>query len=121
MVLEHSWPGNIRELENVIERAITLSTSPVISATEFRSIFNLGHIQSTSDDAVQASVQSDLHGAEREIIIRALRESEGNQTQAAEALGMGRNTLWRKLKKYGIATKNTNGSAVPSHVEHTVP
>ena len=112
VVQDNPWPGNIRELENVIERAVTLSSSPVISAEEFRTIFTLGHTR-PRPAAAQASAPGDLQGAERETIIRALRESDGNQTRAAEALGMGRNTLWRKIKKYGIESRKTNGPSVP--------
>jgi DNA-binding NtrC family response regulator len=111
-VQDNPWPGNIRELENVIERAVTLSSSPVISAEEFRTIFTLGHTR-PRPAAAQASAPGDLQGAERETIIRALRESDGNQTRAAESLGMGRNTLWRKIKKYGIESRKTNGPSVP--------
>jgi transcriptional regulator of acetoin/glycerol metabolism len=45
--------------------------------------------------------------------MRALRDAEGNQTRAAEALGMGRNTLWRKMKKYGIESRTASGPSVP--------
>ncbi len=109
MVLAHDWPGNVRELENVIERAVTLSSSAVISADEFRVIFTLGHAGARPAPAPTGTMQ----GAERETILRALREADGNQTRAAEALGMGRNTLWRKMKKYGIESKSLDGPPVP--------
>jgi DNA-binding NtrC family response regulator len=112
VVLAHAWPGNIRELENVIERAVTLSTSVVISAEEFRTILNLGHGASRPASAA-VSPGVTLQGAERETIMHALRDAEGNQTRAAEALGMGRNTLWRKMKKYGIESRTANGPSVP--------
>ena len=111
-VLDHPWPGNVRELENVIERAVTLSSSPLISAQEFGTIFSLGHAALRPAPAPGAA-PSTLQGAERETIIRALREADGNQTRAAEALGMGRNTLWRKMKKYGIESRTPNGPSVP--------
>ena len=66
-------------------------------------IFSLGGVLTaeapvSADDAVGGTIQ----GAEREAIQQALQAAEGNQTRAAKALGMGRNTLWRKMKKYGI-------------------
>jgi two-component system response regulator AtoC len=111
-VLDHDWPGNVRELENVIERAVTLSSSPVISADEFRVIFTLG---STAPRALSMppAGEATLQGAERDAILRALRDAEGNQTRAAEALGMGRNTLWRKMKKYGIGSRTPGDHPVP--------
>jgi len=115
-VLDHPWPGNVRELENVIERAVTLSSSPVISAEEFRTILTLGHAVSrpaARPGSAPSAPEGSIQAAERETIIRALREAEGNQTRAAEALGMGRNTLWRKMKKYGIEGRTTGGPSVP--------
>jgi two-component system response regulator AtoC len=112
-VMAHDWPGNVRELENVIERAVTLSSSPVISAEEFRSIFTLG--DSAASRAAPPAPRRDqtIHGAEREAILRALREADGNQTRAAETLRMGRNTLWRKMKKYGIESGPPGRRPVP--------
>jgi len=102
MILAQSWPGNTRELENVIERAVTLSASPVITAEEFKTIFNLGGAYSTTTAPAQTEPP---RTGERETILRALDEAGGNQTRAAQALGIGRNTLWRKMKKYGIESR----------------
>jgi len=112
-VLEHAWPGNVRELENVIERAVTLSSSPVISVEEFRAIFALGERAGVSGLPPAAREDQTIHGAERDAILRALREADGNQTRAAEALRMGRNTLWRKMKKYGIESGPAGRRPVP--------
>ena len=109
LVMSQEWPGNVRELENVIERAVTLSSSPVISADEFKAILTLG--QPVRPEAPPPD--HSIHGAERDAILRALRDAEGNQTRAAEALQMGRNTLWRKMKKYGIASGRPDNGPVP--------
>jgi DNA-binding NtrC family response regulator len=98
MVMAHGWPGNIRELENLIARVVTLSSSPLISPEEFRGIFTLGVDHAPAVERPPGAKQ----GAEKETILQALQEANGNQTRAAQALGMGRNTLWRKMKKYGI-------------------
>jgi DNA-binding NtrC family response regulator len=98
----------VRELENVIERAVTLSTSPVISAEEFRTILNLGN---TPGRPPVPTASRTVQGAERETIVRALNEANGNQTRAAETLGMARNTLWRKMKKYGLDGKTGGPTA----------
>lgn len=102
MMMEYDWPGNVRELENVIERLITLSASPVISAEEFRTIFALGGTQ--RGPRAEQPESGMMRSAEKETILRALRDADGNQTRAARALGMGRNTLWRKMKKHGIGS-----------------
>jgi transcriptional regulator with PAS, ATPase and Fis domain len=107
VILGHGWPGNIRELENVIARVVTLSQAPVISAEEFRVIFSLGGALSAelpSPPAVD-STGGTIQGAEKDAIVQALLAAEGNQTKAAKALGMGRNTLWRKMKKYEIDSR----------------
>jgi transcriptional regulator with PAS, ATPase and Fis domain len=101
-VMRHPWPGNVRELENVIERAVTLSSAAEISAEEFRTILTLGQGASRPPES---SAGGAIQHAEREAIVRALREADGNQTRAAGALGMGRNTLWRKMKKYMIESR----------------
>jgi DNA-binding NtrC family response regulator len=103
VILGHGWPGNIRELENVIARVVTLSLAPVISAEEFRVIFSLGGaLAAESISPVADSAGGTTQGAEKDAIIQVLLANEGNQTKAARELGMGRNTLWRKMKKYGI-------------------
>ncbi|MGA2613386.1 MAG: sigma-54 dependent transcriptional regulator [Spirochaetia bacterium] len=103
-MLEYSWPGNVRELENVIARAVTLSSAPHISAEEFSRIFSLGRAQTQTVESapIGAPGAPEREQQEREAIVRALRQGNGNQTKAARILGMGRNTLWRKMKKYGI-------------------
>ncbi len=105
VALHHDWPGNVRELENVIERAVTLTSSLEISADEFQRILGLGHVPARPAAAPAAADAGSLQNAEKDTILRALREAGGNQTRAAIALGMGRNTLWRKMKKYGIESR----------------
>ena len=83
----------------MIERAVTLCTSPVISAEEFRDHLQPRRLLRHGRRAVSAR---DAARGERDTILRALEQAGGNQTRAAQALGIGRNTLWRKMKKYGI-------------------
>jgi len=98
LLMSHEWPGNVRELENVIARVVTLSSALRISAEELVKIFSLGRAQAPASPAPGSAGEP----SEKEAILKALREGNGNQTRAAKILGMGRNTLWRKMKKYGI-------------------
>ncbi len=91
------WPGNIRELENFIERAVILTRSSVLHVP-------LAELANTETDAVP-EVDSNLEAAEREHILRILRETRGmigGSGGAAERLGLKRTTLNSKLKKLGI-------------------
>ncbi len=115
-MMEYAWPGNVRELENVIARAVTLFPGAHIPAEEFKRIFFLGRTsqdqpggQAAGTRPASGRAAKDAAGEpvlresqERQAIMKALLEGNGNQTKAAKALGIGRNTLWRKMKKYGI-------------------
>jgi formate hydrogenlyase transcriptional activator len=97
----YSWPGNIRELENLIERAVILSPGPVLQVP-------LGEVQGGGqlEKALGDTVAGTLVEAERKHILRVLRESNwvlGGPTGAAARLGMKRSTLHWKMKKLGIA------------------
>ncbi|MGD1063272.1 MAG: sigma 54-interacting transcriptional regulator [Terracidiphilus sp.] len=99
-LVKWKWPGNIRELENFLERAVILSRGPALHAplAELESME-----EETEDDA--ASVNPTLQAAERETILRALREAKGvigGPGGAAERLGLKRTTLNSKMKKLGI-------------------
>lgn len=105
MLAGHDWKGNVRELENTIERAIILSDGNVIEA---------GHILPGTRPAAREGEESPaggsldevgkraLRAAESERIRRALAESSGNKTRAAEALKVSYKTLLTKIKDYGI-------------------
>jgi len=91
----YSWPGNIRELRNVIERAVVLSTGTTIEAPHLP----VDKMQST----FSITDSRDLVDSERERIEQALEACAGNQTQAAKMVGMPRRTFLRRLDEYGIA------------------
>jgi DNA-binding NtrC family response regulator len=94
------WPGNIRELENFIERAVILTKGPVLHAP-------LGELE-MPEETSQAG-DSSLEATEREHILRILRETNGKiggADGAAARLGLIRTTLNSKMKKLGIERKN---------------
>ncbi|MGH7385529.1 MAG: sigma-54-dependent transcriptional regulator [Candidatus Rokuibacteriota bacterium] len=98
-LLRYPWPGNVRELENVVERTAILTRGEVIEPDDLPP-----HV--TGDVALGPAQSLDrehtLAEAERAHIIQTLERCGGNHSRAAETLGIGRTTLWRKLKEYGI-------------------
>jgi formate hydrogenlyase transcriptional activator len=94
------WPGNIRELENFLERAVILSRGPILHVP-------LAEIEAMEEeDESAAAANPTLHAAERDHIVRALREAKGTiggPGGAAERLGLKRTTLNSKIKKFAIA------------------
>ena len=105
VLLRYSWPGNIRELRNVIERIVIMN--PAVTKFERKHLPPLVY-----RDNVRRSAGGDfttLHDAraayERDFILKKLDENHGNVTRAAELLGLERSHLYRKMKSLGIAVK----------------
>jgi two-component system, NtrC family, response regulator AtoC len=98
-LLAYSWPGNVRELSHVIERAVLWSRGDAIDA-EHLSLIEPEPFRHASTELPPAGV--DLAQWERSVIEQALRQAGGNQTKAADRLGISRDTLRYRLKKYNI-------------------
>lgn len=97
-LVEYNFPGNIRELRNLIERAIILTNSDELKETSLPSELLEGRIDSAS--VIKGIVN--LEELEKEHILKILTQAKGNKTKAAELLGIGLTTLYRKLQTYGI-------------------
>ncbi len=95
----HSWPGNVRELENAVERALVLCRRDRIGPEDLPPSLR---DRSAAAGAARGYSGLPLREVERGHILATLRECQGNQAKAADLLGIGRNTLWRKLKEYGV-------------------
>ena len=93
-----SWPGNVRELENLIERSAILSTTGEISAEDVERASGAGALSGAKVEETATT----LKGAERQQIVRALREAQGNRSLAARSLGIERKTLYKKAQRLGI-------------------
>jgi len=94
-LLSHPWPGNIRELEHAMEKAVILSEKGLISSFSFTP-----RIESDSLTSSPASLNLEVH--EKNVIQQALREQQGNISATAKVLGINRSTLYQKMKKYGL-------------------
>jgi DNA-binding NtrC family response regulator len=95
------WPGNIRQLQNEIQRAVLLSEGGEVAAADL-SITNV-KVSSGSSEEHDTSFTL-LEGVERNAIISTLKETNGNKLETAKRLGIGRQTLYNKIKAYGIET-----------------
>jgi DNA-binding NtrC family response regulator len=95
-ITSYDWPGNIRELENAIERAVALGSGPILHVGDLPSNlqYNAAEKHSDGDELVP------LEMLERRAIFRALQETSGDKLAAARLLGIGKTTLYRKLKQY---------------------
>ena len=98
LLMRMSWPGNVRELENLIERAAILSTTGEISAEDIERASGAGALSS----AKVVEPATTLKEVERQQIMRALREAQGNRSLAARKLGIERKTLYKKARRLEI-------------------
>jgi len=92
---EHPWPGNVRELDHAIERSVLLSPGPVIRTMD------LGLRAPASSASVRLEEMS-LEEVEKHLVQRTLARYDGNVSKAAEALGLSRSALYRRLQKFGL-------------------
>ena len=100
-LLAYDWPGNVRELENCMERAVALGSGPVLHVADLPT--NLQNPRRAAA-AVPAGGEPvlQLSELERQAILRAVTEARGDKLLAARMLGIGKTTLYRKLKEYGV-------------------
>jgi len=93
-LLQYSWPGNVRELEHTIERAVLMSRSPEIQPADLSLSSPRAQTQNLEDLSLEA--------VEAVLVRKALQRFQGNVSQAAEALGLSRGALYRRMEKYGV-------------------
>lgn len=91
---QYSWPGNVRELEHTIERAVLMSRTPEIQPADLSLSSQRSQGQNLEDLSLEA--------VEAVLVRKALQRFQGNVSQAAEALGLSRGALYRRMEKYGV-------------------
>src|ERR1700686_2311823 len=104
-LIGYDWPGNVRELENAIERAVALGSGPIIHVADLPSSL---HFPAT-ERVPEKNELLPLEELERRAIFRTLRETSGDKLAAARILGIGKTTLYRKLKQYPLGAQAQAG------------
>ncbi len=102
VLLNHRYPGNVRELENIIEHALIVCQGPLIETRHLPLALQTGKADLPPEEP-QLSFSEKKEVGERAMILNALEQNNWNRNKTARALAVDRTTLWRKMKKYGIA------------------
>lgn len=103
----YAWPGNVRELQNALERAINVAEGGMIQLKDLP--LYLQDLEGRRRNTALQPLALELAEAERKAIIKALKTTGGNKTNAAEILGIHRTNLYRKMEKYGLAGTDSKG------------
>ena len=119
----YDWPGNIRELQNCLERAMSMSSATILTLPLFDTLTMRAQrrwevrLPWDTERPASANLRSAKETAEKQVILETLSANNGNRTQTAKALGISRAVLYRKLGKYGLCPdKNeTENETPPSH------
>jgi two-component system nitrogen regulation response regulator NtrX len=105
-LMKHNWPGNVRELKNCIERLIIMTPSGLISKCDFTPLGDeRPQVAVPEPGIVSDSFRTAKQDFERQYIMRKLREFEGNISRTAEAIGLERSNLHKKIRGYGLEAK----------------
>jgi DNA-binding NtrC family response regulator len=105
VAVAHDWPGNARELRNRLERAVALATGDWLMPGD---LFPERRRLPAGEDASIQRLSAARDAAERQVIERALRKTNGQVQEAAKLLGVSRTTLWDRMRRYGVdATPGT--------------
>jgi two-component system nitrogen regulation response regulator NtrX len=107
ILMNYNWPGNVRELKNIIERLMIMTPARVISKCDLSPLFEEvkmetpASVSELTNDTFRAAKQD----FERQYIVRKLREFDGNISKTAEAIGLERSNLHKKIRSYGLEVK----------------
>ena len=99
-LVEYNYPGNVRELKNIIERASVLAPEPVIRPDDLPS--DLLEVNGYKDPGESFLISEAVAKTEKQLLVKALARTQGKKGEAAELLGISRKNLWEKMKLYGV-------------------
>jgi two-component system response regulator HydG len=102
LLMRYDWPGNIRELENCVERAVILARGEIIAPADLPPAIQALTSSDREVQGLELPSGISLQEVEKALIVKTLEDTGGNRTRAAEILGINRRTLQNKLKEYGI-------------------
>lgn len=102
LLRDYDWPGNVRELRSAIEHAVAFSRTDRVDKKDLPADVREPGTAVLALGTPLADQNLTVHEAEKQLIIRALKESEGNRTLAAKKIGISRRTLHRKLHTYHL-------------------
>ncbi len=105
ILMDHNYPGNVRELKNVVEHGFVLSPGSMIKPEHLPP----GLISSEEASRALPGISGTLEDLERHTILAALRQNNNNRLATAQQLGIHKSTLFRKIQKLGIQLPNTDG------------
>lgn len=100
LLLKYDYPGNVRELQNALEWAVAVAPSPMLRPEDLPEPIRASQQNETASSRPQAPCTLDEH--EKQLIIDTIARCQGNLAEAARILNIGRTTLWRKMREYGI-------------------
>lgn len=107
------WPGNIRQLENVVQQAVLVSTGPTLVPAFLPQPIQRAGCTSAKREAGPNWLLHNRHDVERNLIERALRDCDNSRTVAAKNLGISRVTLYKKMRKYGLLGPSARAATEP--------
>ena len=107
ILMNCNWPGNIRELENVIERAIILCKNTIITPVDFpdaliKKCHDTANMPANQADETGCKLKKALQEPERDLLVKALESNNWNRNETAKNLGINRTTLYKKMLRFGL-------------------
>jgi DNA-binding NtrC family response regulator len=102
LLMQRRWPGNVRELRNVIERLAILSIEPEIAEQDVQLVLPQASALRRRRAAAGLTLKEQLAAAERQILVDALSDQDGNVAATARSLGLERSHLYKKMRAFGI-------------------
>lgn len=104
-LMDYDWPGNVRQLANLLERASITATAGFLQAEDIHNALGTSKTKAQAHTPPALDLKETLRRTERDLLIKALRQTGGRQTQAATLLGLTPKNLWAKLRKHKVNPK----------------